>query len=154
MAKNLEHGSVETRCVYIKGYASLAAFIAEDRDKSTAIFRRFDRLSARNLLYLQSELAELEAKQDAFDKEDFKAGTEEKASARSWPIFKQRAEENNKREKERMDLVKEIRGKIKEYRQSVHVLILAASADKVAQQGKPSYLRQLSSPLRHLLRER
>jgi hypothetical protein len=123
MAKDLEHGSVETRCVYIKGYASLAAFIAEDRDKSTAIFRRFDRLSARNLLYLQSELAELEAKQDAFDREDLKAGTEEKASARSWPVFKRRAEEgNNEREKERMDLVKEIREKIREYRPSASCL--------------------------------
>ena len=59
------HSDVENDAVkisYLKGYPSLAAFIASDKDKSTVIYRRFDRLSARNLLYLQSELAELEAK--------------------------------------------------------------------------------------------
>ena len=60
---------------YVKGYPSLAAFIASDSDKSTAIYRRFDRLSARNLLYLQSELVELEAQQDALDEEDLQPTT-------------------------------------------------------------------------------
>jgi hypothetical protein len=73
------HSDVENDAVkinYLKGYPSLAAFIASDKDKSTVIYRRFDRLSARNLLYLQSELAELEVKQDAFDREDMRASTE------------------------------------------------------------------------------
>ena len=114
MPKDLEHSTVEVR--YVKGYPSLAAFIASDRDKSTAIYRRFDRLSARNLLYLQSELIELEARQDALDLEDLEATTEDKKSTRDWQVFKTRAsKENNVREKDRMAVVKEIREKMKEY---------------------------------------
>ncbi|KAF2653850.1 hypothetical protein K491DRAFT_769235 [Lophiostoma macrostomum CBS 122681] len=52
---------------YISGYPALAAFIASDIDQTSAIFKRFKRLGARNLLHLESELAELEAKQDNFD---------------------------------------------------------------------------------------
>lgn len=77
---------------YLKGYPSLAAFIASDKNKSTVIFRRFDRLGARNLLYLQSELAELEARQDALDVPDLKtATTDEKGDLRDWAIFAQKA---------------------------------------------------------------
>ncbi|KAH0541718.1 hypothetical protein FGG08_003810 [Glutinoglossum americanum] len=119
MAQDIEHGRNRTH--YISGYPSLAAFIASDNDKSTAIFRRFDRLSARNLLYLQSELAELEARQDEFDGEDGKDNDmEAKQCARSWTHFKKKSEKlNNEREKKRMDLVKEIREKIKEYREAI-----------------------------------
>ena len=103
---------------YVKGYPSLAAFIASDRDKSTAIYRRFDRLSARNILYLQSELVELEARQDKYDAEDRQRTTGEKASSRDWEIFRNKAgESNNTHEKKRMELVLEIREKIKEYRE-------------------------------------
>ena len=103
---------------YAKGFPSLAAFIASDRDKSTAIYRRFDRLSSRNLLYLQSELVELEALQDKYDADDRKLATEEKTSTRNWEVFKNRAKEpGNVREKERMELMLEIRAKLKEYSQ-------------------------------------
>jgi len=57
---------------YIPGYGDLADFISSDEDHSTSIYRRFDRLSARNLLYFQSKLAELEARQVQFDIEDAK----------------------------------------------------------------------------------
>jgi hypothetical protein len=46
----------------LDGFPSLSEFIASDHDRTSLVFRRFDRLAARNLLYLQSELAELEAK--------------------------------------------------------------------------------------------
>jgi hypothetical protein len=46
----------------LNGFPSLSEFIASDHDRTSLVFRRFDRLAARNLLYLQSELAELEAK--------------------------------------------------------------------------------------------
>lgn len=101
---------------YVKGYPSLAAFIASDQDKSTAIYRRFDRLSARNLLYLQSELQELEARQDALDAEDLQGDRQAKKSARNWQVLKTRAkQQNNEKEKERLELVFEIRDKLKEY---------------------------------------
>jgi len=44
-----------SRVEYAIGFSTLAAFIASDTDLVT--FRRFNCLSARNLLYLQAELA-------------------------------------------------------------------------------------------------
>jgi hypothetical protein len=114
MANDVERDALEV--VYVKGYPSLAAFIASDQDKSTAIYRRFDRLSARNLLYLQSELQELEARQDALDAEDLHGDLQAKKSARNWQVLKKRAkQQNNEREKERLELAFEIRDKLKEY---------------------------------------
>ena len=114
MVNDIEKDAVEV--VYVKGYPSLAAFIASDRDKSTAIYRRFDRLSARNLLYLQSELQELEERQDTLDTEDLHGDLQAKKSARNWQVLKKRAkQQDNKREKDRLELVLEIREKLKEY---------------------------------------
>jgi hypothetical protein len=115
MTGDVERQSARTKPVL--DYPSLAAFIASDRDRSTAIYRRFDRLAARNLLYLQSELVELEAEQDAFDAEDIYGPMETKESARNWAIFAKRATEpGNEKEKKRMELAMKIRKKIKEYR--------------------------------------
>ena len=47
MRHDIEHSQKVTL-----GYASLATEIARDKDKSTHIYRYFDKLSARNLLYL------------------------------------------------------------------------------------------------------
>ena len=114
MANDVEKDVMEV--VYVKGYASLAAFMASDRDKSTAIYRRFDRLSARNLLYLQSELQELEERQDALDTVDLHGDLQAKKSARNWQVLKKRAkQQDNEREKERLELVFEIRDRLKEY---------------------------------------
>ena len=119
ISKDREDEKLEVH--YIKGYPSLAVFIASDRDKSTAIYRRFDRLSARNLLYLQSELVELEARcdrYDAEDAEDFGRPTDEKETASNWVKFKEKAAETgNIREKNRMETALEIRAKLKEYSQ-------------------------------------
>ena len=112
MAKNSELGTVEIQ--YVSGYASLANFIASDKDRSTVIFRRFDRLSARNLLYLQSELAELEAKQETFDREDVKGKMSDKQCARNWNDFK-KTSESDESQQERMKLVRDIRTTMKEY---------------------------------------
>ena len=115
MPKSPKDNVAEVR--YVKGYPSLAAFIASDCDKSTAIYRRFDRLTARNLLYLQSELVELEARQDALDAEDLRGTLEHKQSARDWrTLGRKAAEPGNTEEKERVEVLEEIRKKIKEYR--------------------------------------
>lgn len=60
----------EIGVAYVPDYPSLAFIIASDPDHSTVIYRRFDRLSARNLLYLQAELVILEKKQDELDRQD------------------------------------------------------------------------------------
>ena len=104
-----------TAKVPLKGFPSLAAFIASDIDKSTLIFNRFDTLAARNLLYMQEELAELQTElgdidiQDGFDRDSKKA-------ARNWKEFKKRAESQPRR----MELVKEIRALIREYSERPH----------------------------------
>jgi hypothetical protein len=56
------------------GYPRFADLIAKDKDKSTTIFRRFERLAARNLLYLEATLTELEDEQDILDQEAKNAG--------------------------------------------------------------------------------
>jgi hypothetical protein len=100
------------------GYRAVAAWIARDPDNETFIYRRFDQLSARNLLYLQSELLALERRLEQLDTETAKsADMELKDSARRWEIFSKNAE-NRVEERARMDLVFEIRAKIKEYRKS------------------------------------
>ena len=114
MPYDLEMEEIPVR--YLKGYPSLAAFIASDSHHSTAIFRRFHRLSARNLLQLQSDLMKLEAQQDALDGEDLQASTHDKDGARDWQILKNRAGgTNNPREKERLRVALEIRSKLREY---------------------------------------
>jgi hypothetical protein len=103
----------------LPGFPSLAAFIASDKDKSTAIFRRFDRLAARNILYLQSELTELEAQLEAFDRADSNGTLGEKDAARNWQKFKERAKAASP---ERMDLVLDIRQTLKAYSTFLHKL--------------------------------
>lgn len=107
----------------MKGYAALATFIASDKDKSTQIYRRFDRLAARNLLYLQSEVAELERLQDELDREDASATEEEKQCGTNLEILKKRAAEpDGEKEKKRFDVLQRTREKITEYRQSWSLL--------------------------------
>lgn len=103
--------SDDTQPFYADGYPALAEFIASDRDGSTAIFKRFTRLAARNLLLLQGELADLQAQLDAFDEEDTSA-LETLQSLRNWEDYKAR----QKSEPERMELVRKIRSTLKEYR--------------------------------------
>jgi hypothetical protein len=50
------------------GYASLSAFLAGTR--AFQIYRRFDTLAARNLLYMQDELCEIEGQIDDLDMAD------------------------------------------------------------------------------------
>jgi hypothetical protein len=67
MAEN--ESKSETKDPRPLGYPLFAFRIAEDKDKFTTIYRRFERLAARNLLYFEAELCELEAKQDQLDED-------------------------------------------------------------------------------------
>jgi hypothetical protein len=115
---------VESKTYYLSGYPSLANFIASDRDRTTLIYKRFDELAARNLLYLQSELAELQAKQCAFDHEDLTAGQDTagqdtKQCARNFANFRKAAEANEQKQKERWEVMKKTRETLKEYREAL-----------------------------------
>jgi len=120
---------------YPIGYPRFAAFMSNDEDKSTTIFRRFERLSARNLLYLESELTELEAKQDQLDAES-RRNEDLELSMQSWDLLclqatpyskegKERIEESAEEERlrlaaqERLQLAWRIREVLKEYRKFI-----------------------------------
>ncbi|EAT84367.1 hypothetical protein SNOG_08091 [Parastagonospora nodorum SN15] len=109
----------ENRIYQLSGYPSLAAFIASDRDRTTLIYKRFDELAARNLLHLQSELADLHAQQRAFDEEDLAADLETKQCARNWESFKKAAAMGDNRQKERWALMLRIRETMQEYREAL-----------------------------------
>jgi hypothetical protein len=112
--------NIEAKRHYLSGYPSLAAFISSDRDRTTLIFKRFDELAARNLLYLQSDLAELQAKQRAFDEQDINADLATKQCARNYSEFETAASQGRSpKQKERMDTVRQIRSTLKEYREAL-----------------------------------
>ena len=105
---------------YPNGFASVAAFIAKDPDNTSTIYRRFDRLTARNLLYLQSKLQNLEATQDQLDEEDLRTDdVESKRAATSWEDFERLAKTQGReeRERKRMEVAEQIEIAIKKYRQ-------------------------------------
>ena len=99
----------------LPGYPSFANFIAEDAD--AAIYRKYEQLSARNLLYLQSELHELEGNLEDLDAVDFEEreadDSEAQQIARYWKSY---SRSESKRAVERRELQGRIKKKIKEYR--------------------------------------
>lgn len=109
---DLEAQSKRSR--YLLGYPSLAAFIASDRDYTSAICKRFNRLAARNLLHLQSELAELQAQQDELDRAERSGGRAVKQFSRNWPDFCAAALSDD-RQKQRKILADTIHSVLKEY---------------------------------------
>lgn len=108
------------------GYPSLAKWIAQDPDSETFIFRRFNKLSARNILHLQSQLIELEARQERLD-EELRQDTnlEARQSLRRWERFIQRYGDplgaspsaHGGQLAERAQLVIDVQTKLKEYRE-------------------------------------
>jgi len=109
----------EARTHNLSGYPSLAHFIASDRDRTTLIYKRYDGLAARNLLYLQSELAELQAKQRAFDQEDLTSSLSTKQCARNYSDFEKAVQADETKQKDRWKLMKDIRVTLKEYREAL-----------------------------------
>ena len=102
--------------IYRNGYSAVAAWIARDCDDEAFVFRKFNVLAARNLLYLQCELFELEAKLQEYDLQTL-VGSDMtlKRSAREWESFT-RNHKDGPEGYERMKLILDIRAKIKEYR--------------------------------------
>ncbi|KAH6616830.1 hypothetical protein C7974DRAFT_53138 [Boeremia exigua] len=135
MSGQLEQTSNPFRAspVSLDGFPSLASFIASDKDRTSLIFRRFDRLAARNILYLQSELVELEALQDQYDREDQSidgGDLHTKRCAMDWEEFKGSAMPTGvEKQQRRMKLVKDIRAKMKEYRKALLSESLLASLE-------------------------
>ena len=112
----------------VYGYAKAARLIAKDPEKTGAIYRRFDKLSARNLLYLEAWLAYLERQQAGYDEQDGKSIEDEKsydlrASAESYEYFWDHADGEDfadgparKELVKRMKLARDIKDALKHYR--------------------------------------
>jgi hypothetical protein len=100
------------------GCPAIANFIAGDVDHDTYVFRKFSRLKARNLIYLQGELVSLEAKLQAFDTEVARSADPELlASMRNWDIFEEYAQDPSREaERNRKALATLIEAKLKKYR--------------------------------------
>jgi hypothetical protein len=100
------------------GYPALAAWIAQDPNNESLVFRKFDYLSARNLLHLQSQVISLEQKLKRYDEEMLRSSDMKlREAAMRWESLVKNAEDSQRVvEKERMNLYCEIQYKIKEYR--------------------------------------
>lgn len=104
------------RVPFINGFPSAAAFIASDPDNSFFVYKSFNRLSARNILYLESELFELQEQQDNTDAEDFRGNPDTLQCFRSWRRFRP---STDPRQLEKIELIKVIRRTLKEYRKKL-----------------------------------
>lgn len=109
------------------GFAALSSLMASDGDQELLIFRRFDDISARNLLYLQCELLSIEDRLKKWDRNVLRSrNTKLEEVAYRWEEMVKQAKEGKDEAKEMMELVYQLRSKIKEYRKSAHDLLLGS----------------------------
>ncbi|KAL3292575.1 hypothetical protein RB213_014224 [Colletotrichum asianum] len=118
------------------GYLTAASWLARDIDNETLIFRKFDVLSAANLLYLQSEIIELERRLESMHLTTLQSDDMDlKDAASTWEtlVEQSRAGTAHFRQdaKERMDLIRELRERLREY----HEMLLLQS--QIAQLEHP-----------------
>lgn len=101
-----------------EGFAAVSSWVATDPDNETFVYRKFDDLAARNLLYLQSELLCLEKELHVLDREDAEGeDMEAKDAARTWETLVRQSDAGLESARKRMDLIRGIRAKLKEYRE-------------------------------------
>ncbi len=100
-----------------RGFPAVAGIIAANPDYEAFIFRKFDWLSARNLLRLESRLAYLERKLDQEDEQAERGDNETLRSLRSWEAFQENAENASRPEHARMKLEQEMGEALNEYRE-------------------------------------
>ena len=99
---------------YLEGFPSLSHFIGGDSQE--AIYRRFGSLSARNLLYQQSELHRLEHELELYDEEDAQDldNVSAQQRARQWEYL---AVDDSDSARLRRELQDKIKSRVKEYRE-------------------------------------
>ena len=119
---DFDHGVVNT------GFPLMARRLAVSRDYDAFIFRKFDRLSARNLLHLESRLACLENRLEQADaqaaaqaKEELASlprgeGSETLRSIRAYETFEKNAKDATRIEHVRRGLCEDIERTLKDYR--------------------------------------
>lgn len=99
-------------------HATFADYLASDPE--LLIFRRFDLLNARALLYLQSELISLETQLLEFDQEDVNDGSMDvMLAAKCFETLSSRAANDLPREAERFELIRRIQDTTYRYSECV-----------------------------------
>lgn len=97
------------------GIPAVAGFKSSDPDHDSFIFRRFDRLAARNLVQLECELVDLEDQQERLDRSAVISPDHElQSSARDWVRLKNDAQ-HREEEKKRLQLAEVIELKFEKY---------------------------------------
>jgi hypothetical protein len=101
------------------GFPAVAAFIASDPDHETYIFRKFNTLTARNLIHFQSEILDLQQQLQEYD-EKAQSGNDSRLmlSLRHWEILKTCARDRDGDERKLKALADEIAVKLDKYRKS------------------------------------
>ncbi|KAI1662748.1 hypothetical protein F4813DRAFT_384327 [Daldinia decipiens] len=102
------------------GFPLLAQRITINPHYEAFISRKSDRLSARNLLHLESRLVYLEYKLDQADEQAaLGSDNETRRSIRAWEAFEQNSEDKTRPEHNRMKLVEEVSERLKEYQEAL-----------------------------------
>jgi hypothetical protein len=102
------------------GYPTLSAWIARDPDNETFVFRKFDRMSARNLLHMQSQMVALEHEIDALDEAARRSpDAMARQSSRRFETLVEMAKDASRPEKLRVEKLAELKIKIKDYRKQL-----------------------------------
>ncbi len=101
------------------GYPALARKLSSFPDHEGFVFRRFDRLGARNLLHLESKLAYLEWKLDQADDQALYSGDNETLrSTRTWEAFEENAKDESRAEHKIMRICEDMEATLAKYRMS------------------------------------
>jgi predicted nuclease with TOPRIM domain len=98
------------------GYPALAEWIARDVDGDTYMFRKFDRLAARNILHLQARLVALEYEIDQLDEQARQSKDPNvKLSSRRWETLMEQAKIPDGLEEVRIQKLDELKVLLREY---------------------------------------
>lgn len=98
----------------MNGYPSASTFIASDPDHTASIFHTFKRLTARNLLYMEAELFELQEQLDKSDRQDAVDGDRDPNILEY--VRSGREMQRSANAAERNALIVKIRSAVKQYR--------------------------------------
>jgi hypothetical protein len=97
-----------------QGFAVLATFVSSDSE--LAVFRRFNVLGNRDLLYMQSELIALETELTRLDEEEEKEpSVQDEKNMRCWEELAADAKRGGDKAKAKMDVIIRIRALMREY---------------------------------------
>ena len=104
------------------GYTAAASWLSSDPDSESFIFRKFDKLAALNLLYMQSEILELERRVEDMHGTTLKSyDMDLKDAASTWETLVRQCQPGGpgfrSDARERMDLILQLRSRLREYRE-------------------------------------